>query len=115
MDSRLIYRYEDQETGEEVLVEHKDIDDVPYIGDTYLWNNRVLRRLPNGSAGDQHEICVKYDGLFRNYQIRRKDPITRFADGRDKSGRPLFYSRASARDFGKRMQDAGMSAGFNDD
>lgn len=115
MDTRLIYQYEDLETGEEVLVEHKDMDDVPYVGQTYLWNNRTLRRLPSGQSGSQHQICVKYDGLFRNYQIRKKDPITRHADGRDSSGRPLFYSRASARDFGKRMEDAGMDAGFNND
>jgi len=114
MDSRLIYQYEDVKTGEVVLVEHATMDDVPYVGDTYKWNKRVLRRLPSGSGGEQHEICVKYDGLFRNYQIRKKDPITRYADGRDAKGRPLFYSRASARDFGKRMEDAGMQAGFDE-
>jgi len=83
------------------------------IGEVVDWNGRQLERLRSGDGGQQHEVCVKFDGLFKNYQVNRRDPITRFADGRDKRGTPLFHNRSRARDFGERMKDVGVDVEFD--
>jgi len=110
---RRIYRYEDQETGQKVLMELADDEEIHDIGEVATWNGRKLERLPSGDGGRQHEVCVKFDGMFKNYQVNRKDPITRHADGRDKRGTPMFQGRSHARDYAARMRDVGMDVEFD--
>jgi hypothetical protein len=111
---RRIYRYRDVATGAEVLMQlagHEEPHDIGEVVTTRA--GRKLERLPSGDGGRQHEVCVKFDGLFKNYQIDRKDPIARHADGYDKRGTPMFKGRSQARDYASRMRDVGMDVEFD--
>lgn len=104
----MIYSFEDAETGEPVDVD-LPMADAPQIGAILTVAGRRLRRLPERTT----QANVKYDGVFRNYQVRRGSKEAQGADFYDKKGVPCFKSRASARDWVKKRAARGLEDTFD--
>ena len=77
-----VYPFEDVETGQEVLLEmpmSKAVSIGKVITRGPKGAKRRLRRLVSGET----QIGVRFNGYFKNYQIKRGSALWRQADGYD--------------------------------
>ncbi len=81
----------------------------PKIGAVFTFEGRRVRRVPE--QGQQ--VTAKYDGVFRNFQIRKGTKEAEGCDFVDEKGRPCWHGRASAREWAEKRTAEGMDTTFD--
>ena len=102
------YTFKDEATGKLLTLEYgmtpqSHLPMVPEIGTVVDYDGRKVRRV----VETQISTPIVAGNDFTSYQHRRGSTEAEGADGY-KNGRPMFNSKASARDFANKKQDQGI-------